>query len=177
MLSVCFNYITAWIIWQLGVIYNLSHFYTDRANASSLGVANRNQGRLIGFVTSAWHYQYIELFAYWLAIKKKKGVTQNMQIAVCSQLFSQSPDAFILHTHKHTLVLTRQTFCCENTAGNGPHASWSQSPQPPNPFDRALFLNTQNALWGCTLSAMFTGKKKENGEGERRREDAPGGFM
>ena len=28
------------------VIYDLSYFYTDRANASSLGVANRNQGRL-----------------------------------------------------------------------------------------------------------------------------------
>ena len=54
MLTPFSNYITACIIW-LSVIYNLSHFYTDRANASSLGVANRNQGRLIGFVTSAWY--------------------------------------------------------------------------------------------------------------------------
>lgn len=72
MLSLCFNYITAWNIWQLSVIYNLSHLYTDRANASSLGVANRNQGRLIGFVTSAWHYRKNWLLIDWQFEKKRK---------------------------------------------------------------------------------------------------------
>lgn len=51
------------------------------------------------------------------------------------------------------------------------HLPHDQSPQPPNPFDHALFLNTQNALWGCTLSAMFTREKRKEekeSEGERR---------
>lgn len=40
---------TAWAIRQQDGTSNLFCFYADRANASSLGVANRNQGRLVGF--------------------------------------------------------------------------------------------------------------------------------
>lgn len=40
---------TAWAVRQQDGTSNLFCFYADRANASSLGVANRNQGRLVGF--------------------------------------------------------------------------------------------------------------------------------
>ncbi len=100
-----------------------------------------------------------------------------MQIAVCSRLFSQTQMLLsCMHTNTRWSLQGRP-FVVRTLQGMDhiPHDHRVHSLL--TPFDHALFLNTQNALWGCTLSVMFTRKKKERGEGEGRREEAPGGFM
>lgn len=77
-----------------------------------------------------------------------------MEITEISRLFWPKLP-FMLPPQTHAGPYKADLFCCENTAGNEPRASGSPSPQPSNLFDYALFLITQNALWGYTLSVFF----------------------